>query len=249
MQGPRLFPAVLMALIILLKIGKYQHFQSNIPIHLIWCFGVLWSPESAFYVTLIWWPYYLWTKYIDCKTEQIIPTLFKAGLVLIGWLAALLGTFLIIYYASYGIMPSLGAFFYYQMHPPGGMPINYAGPIWFFLGIISLAGAALYQGLKNHPNEEETHFIFITLLLLFGTASYFLLGRSHSSNLINISPIILISLIATRNVFRTKLGIIPTSIVLLSFISYGEFKNLGSWSITRKFEFDHKHLLKSLIQL
>ena len=30
--------------------------------HLLWAFGVLWSPESAFYVTFVWWPYYLWLR-------------------------------------------------------------------------------------------------------------------------------------------------------------------------------------------
>jgi hypothetical protein len=106
-------------------------------------FGALWSPESAFYVTCIWWPYYVFIKripgdfFLRCKNIiSSLVTLFSIG-------TGLVIVFNLIYHLIYYKSPALYAFLVYIIHPPGPLPINLYGSIRYFFVLIATGIATL----------------------------------------------------------------------------------------------------------
>ena len=221
--GMRFLPVALLTLLLLLRVSGNKYFRSNIIIHFAWCFGVLWSPESAFYVTFVWWPYYLLLRYQNCSRNNIVHVVIQSVGVLVMWLLALLCTFIISYYAVYGVLPLITAFLEYAIHPPGPLPIGIRGSVWFVCAALLLGLIAFYKEFKLNPNKKETHYLFITILMAYAVSSYFFLARSHSNNILNISPMVLLSLVAIHSVFKTNIGRLPTNILIVSLISYSTF--------------------------
>lgn len=221
--GLRFTPIALLALFLLLKATGYKYFQLNTIFHLIWCFGFLWSPESAFYVTFVWWPYYLLLKYQDCEHKKLIPVVLQAMVPLAAWLLSLLCAFISIYYIAYGVFPSAKTYLLYAIYPPGPLPISPKGAVWFFLSVIALGIVAIFKAFRSNPDKKEAHYLFITILMTYAVSSYFFLGRSHSNNILNLTPLMLISLVAMHSVFKTNIGRTAVNILIVSLISYSPF--------------------------
>jgi hypothetical protein len=161
--------------------------------HFLWAFGALWSPESAFYVTFVWWPYYLWIRVLSSR----LPTLrsgARALLTLAGLALALVLAFVLVFRAVYGRSPSGYGYLAYLINPPGPMPINWHGTVLFFLMSTVLALLATYRLLKLGKDPLLLRRGFIVQLLSYATASYFL-GRSHDNNLLNVLPCTLLTLL------------------------------------------------------
>ena len=92
--------------------------------NVLWVLGALWSPESAFYVTAIWWPLYLFDRRVSGSlTTQLVAMLRAAGqlclLAILTVVAAIL-----VYRIAYGIFPVLRYFLVYALYPPGPLPID-----------------------------------------------------------------------------------------------------------------------------
>ena len=222
-NGMRFVPVVVLTLCLLLKAQGNKYFKSNIVIHIAWCFGVLWSPESAFYVTFIWWPYYLLLKYQNCTKKDLIPVILQGMATLIVCFLLLLSSFIFIYYTIYGVLPSAYTFLIYAINPPGPLPIVKDGAVWFLFAVLLLSAIALYKKFRLNPQDKETHYLFITSLLAYAVSSYFFLGRSHCNNVCNITPLILLTLVAIYSSFKTTIYRIPTIIVIITLITYGSF--------------------------
>jgi hypothetical protein len=150
----------------------------------------------------------------------------------------------------YGILPSAEAYLLYAMHPPGPMPVNTKGTVWFFLAVIALGTIASYKEFKNNPDKKETHYLFITLLMTYAVSSYFFLGRAHSNNILNLTPLTLLLLVAIHSVFKTNLGRTPANILIVSLISDSAF--FGWNSIRSSFQegtllqFNPRHLIRDM---
>ena len=54
----------------------------------------------------------------------------RVGILLVVSSAILLG-FLMVYQFRYGVLPSANAYFAYMLYPPGELPIDPLGPIWY----------------------------------------------------------------------------------------------------------------------
>ena len=169
--------------------------------HLLWAFGVLWSPESAFYVTFVWWPYYLWLRCSEGSGPggtvrlSILPR--AAGILLLRFFVVLF-CFIAGYWLIYRTTPTAYGYFAYVINPPGLLPINPSGAILFFVAVLVLGLAALYSTLRLSGNTREFRQIFLLVLLAYATFSYFL-GRSHDNNLLNLLPFqLLVLLVAFR---------------------------------------------------
>jgi hypothetical protein len=164
----------------------------------LWCVGVLWAPESAFYCTLLWWPFRL-SRLLGERREggiALVWPLVRSGLGLLAGLALLCGVFLLTYRAVYGESPTALGLFVYIQNPPAPLPVEIHGAVLFSLAVLVLAaGNLLVSALKAARrcvwgNESATEFAL--LLTCYGTWSYFLLGRSHDNNILNLSPMFLL---------------------------------------------------------
>lgn len=248
--GLRFLPVVVMSLLLFLKTAGYKYFQSNILIHFAWCFGVLWSPESAFYVTFVWWPYYLLLKYQNYEQKRIIPIILQGMVILIAWLLSLLIVFILIYYVIYGIFPSIYSFLEYAINPPGPSPVSVRGTVWFFLSVMVIGVVALYKEFRHNPNKKETYYLFITVLMAYAVSSYFFLGRAHSNNILNLTPFMLLALIAMHSTFKVGVGRISANILIVSLISYSIFFGWQSlrvsWEKGTLYQFNPHQLVNNL---
>jgi len=211
--------------------------------HLLWAFGVLWSPESAFYVTFVWWPYYLWLRCSKGSGPGGIVRLSMlpraAGILLLGLLAVLF-SFIAGYWLIYRTTPTAYGYFAYVIDPPGPLPINPSGAILFFIAVLVLGLAALYSTLRLSGNTREFRQILLLGLLAYATFSYFL-GRSHDNNLLNLLPFqLLVLLVAFRapiaDWVRTAAAVLLASLIGWSSVFGWDVWREAIWN-GRLFEF------------
>ncbi len=195
--------------------------------HLAWALGTLWSPESGFCVTFVWWPYYLWRRCGQSAEGQLIPNLFAAAATLLLYTAALIGFFLSAYWLAYGTSPTRVGVLAYFLHPPGAEPINPVGAIWFFGTVLILGLVALHRIYRATGDSGQFRRGFLVLLLAYGTFSYFL-GRSVENNLLNLMPYQLLVLIAALDAGMPKAARHLAVVLLGSLLGWS---GLFGWSV------------------
>jgi len=160
--------------------------------HVLWLIDLFWSPEAAFFGTLIWWPYLALRDAEGASGwRAAIIALARGGLRGLGALASgLAGLALTLWLLSARTI-QLWEFLAYIQHPPGALPISPAGTIWIALASIALAVPMLARhGLSSHARS-----LYPCLLGLLGASSYFI-SRSHDNNILNLFPLLILLLLA-----------------------------------------------------
>jgi len=194
-NGMRFLPALVLAALVLVadrpdqSAGKFPYALG----HLTWALCVLWSVESAFYATCIWWPYYLLLRQA-ASHHPVLPTLLRSAAELFVLLTAWIGCFLGGYWLVYRTGPTVMGVFAYIISPPGPLPVNYYGTIWFFVAVIGLGTWVNLKSFRLKGNTAELRHGMALTLLAYSTFSYFL-GRSHDNNLLNLLPFLLLVLL------------------------------------------------------
>jgi hypothetical protein len=168
--------------------------------HALWCLAAIWSPEAAFYSSFVWWPYRLWLA--STSGKRPIRAVIAAIVEIVSVALAFLVSFVSIYYAMYGVIPDPEAYAAYVVNLTGPLPVDPKGAIWFFgFTVISgLIAAAL--AIRNKTDEASFAIIFVCLLSLYATFSYYL-GRSHDNNILNLMPFLVLVLAAVRAFSRS----------------------------------------------
>lgn len=175
----------------------------SILAHCFWVFGTLWSPESAFYVTCVWWPYYIFIRRAQGNINARFKVLLKNTIQLLLIAVSLIVIFNVIFHIIYGQGPSLYAFLAYALNPPGILPINWHGGILYFLLVTSIGIISLFHLWHKSGDTFEFRSGFLIILLCYSVFSYFL-GRSHDNTFLNISPFILLVLLYTISIINKK---------------------------------------------
>lgn len=193
-SGLRFLPATLL-LTYLFFAGEIERSKRKILVaQALWAFGVLWSPESAFYVTFLWWPYYVFVRREHGDLFSRVKGLVKAGLVLLAAAVVLAIVFEGVYRLIYREGPTLYGILAYAIDPPGPLPINWHGAVWYFL-LATLAGlGALLYAWRKTGDTAAFRRGFLLQLACYGAFSYFL-GRSHDNNILNIIPFVMLVLL------------------------------------------------------
>lgn len=194
-SGMRFLPALALVVFILFA-DRPDRQAAEFPYalgHLAWALCALWSVESAFYATCIWWPYYLLLKHAVPQDAER-PSLLRGIVVLILLLTAWLALFLAVYGLVYKTLPTAAGIFAYIVNPPGPLPVNYSGTIWFFLAVIGLGTWINLKSFRLSGHTTELRHGMALILLAYATFSYFL-GRSHDNNVLNLLPFLLLVLI------------------------------------------------------
>jgi hypothetical protein len=164
--------------------------------YLIWGFGALWAPESAFYLSLVWWPYLIW-RAGGVSADPLRGAVF-AVLEIIAATCALAIAFIGVFFLLYGVSPSLDLYLAYVVNPTGPLPPNPLGSVWFFIFamVAGISAAALL--LKGKDAGRGVASLFVCLLALFAVFSYYV-GRSHDNNILNIMPFLVLVLAAVES--------------------------------------------------
>ncbi len=149
--------------------------------------GALWSPESLFMSLAVWGPYYCLRQLAKEPARPRLRVLIVALVQLVVGVAVIGLGFLLIYRLTLGTLPKLHAYLIYMMYPPGPMPINWRGPIWFVLGAIGLGGWAVWQVHSRQGNSATFRRVLMLILMSYASLAY-AMGRSHDNNFLNLLP-------------------------------------------------------------
>ena len=160
--------------------------------HALWLIDLFWSPEAAFFGTLLWWPYLAMRDAASASTprERWIALLLGALRGLIALAAGLILLSLALWLLSAAAARPRD-FLAYILYPPGPLPINPVGTIWLALATILLALHALLGTGKSIRGRSR-----YACLLGFLAAGTYYLSRSHDNNILNLFPLLVILLVA-----------------------------------------------------
>lgn len=215
-SGLRFLPITLFVLLLVFLDQRFQHDRRVILVgHLAWGLVSLWSPESGFYATCVWWPYYILLRCSAPGSRKArILNFFSAIVALVVVAFFLVAFFVCGYWLAYGVTPSAAAYFAYALNPPGTMAIDPNGAVLFFAGMVALATVHNWQVLQRAGNTAAFRRGLLLLLLAYSTFSYFL-GRSHDNNILNLMPFTLLVLLNVQ-VTSTHHAVRATAMVLLA---------------------------------
>lgn len=160
--------------------------------HAVWLCDLFWSPEGAFFGTLIWWPYLAIRDAAGASTshERWMALLRGALRGLIASTAGLVLLSLALWLLSEGAARPTD-FLAYILYPPGPLPVDPVGTVWLSLAAILLALNALIGG----GGSMESRSLYACLLGFLAAGTYYL-SRSHDNNILNLFPLLVILLIA-----------------------------------------------------
>ncbi len=170
--------------------------------HGLWLLGLAWSPETAFFTTLVWWPW-LALRRADGETSQAAKAkaLLRGGAT--GLVAVIAGyaVLALVFRLVFGSGIALGDFLLYLRFPPGPVPITPFGAIWLVAAVLLLAGVALMRSDKPVARRS----LYACLLAALAAFSYFL-SRSHDNNVLNLLPFLILVMLAAQAAWPTALG-------------------------------------------
>ncbi|HEV8406638.1 MAG TPA: hypothetical protein VGQ34_01790, partial [Sphingomicrobium sp.] len=161
--------------------------------HAIWLCDLLWSPEGAFFGTLIWWSYLAMRDAGNASAagEAWVALLRGALRGLIALAGGLIVLALVLWLVSKGAARPTD-FLAYILYPPGPLPINPTGTIWLALAGIVLA----LHSLVGTGRLAAGRSIYASLLGFLAAGTYYL-SRSHDNNILNLFPLLVILLVAS----------------------------------------------------
>lgn len=199
-SGLRFLPSIIFLTILICYINRAYKQQTLIPFSLIlighsfWLICILWSPEAGIHASMLWIPYFIWERSskVDVRfLSTLLRALVELSLVLIGGL----GLFAILFRILLGDWPTPIEYIEYIIHPPGPLPVNPYGPIWFSIACFLLYFFAFSLKYQSILNKSFSKSIYLVALLAFSTFSYYL-GRSHDNNILNLLPYLALLLMA-----------------------------------------------------
>jgi hypothetical protein len=188
-DGLRFFP--LAALLCFIIAVEERGFRLDAVGHALWLLGVVWSPEAAFYATVVWWPYLALRRAQDIGAASVtgvtIEVLRGAGVAVVATAAAF-AALATLFWVVYHQWPSIDGFTAYVRDPPGILPVNPTGPIW-----LALAAAGVVAVAQLRADARGIRLGFVALMGLLAAGSYYL-GRSHDNNVLNLLPFVVLAL-------------------------------------------------------
>jgi hypothetical protein len=224
-DGLRFFPlASLLCFIIAAEEGG---FRSDAAGHALWLLGIVWSPEAAFYATIVWWPYLALRRAQDIGATSVtgvtIEVLRGAGVALAATVAAF-AALATLFWVVYRQWPSIEGFTAYVRNPPGILPVNPTGPIW-----LALAAAGVVAVAQLRADARGIRLGFVSLMGLFAAGSYYL-GRSHDNNVLNLLPFVVLALTAALGIGLKDVASGFVQVTLASLVALLATFGFESWS-------------------
>jgi hypothetical protein len=228
-DGMRFFPVA--ALLFFILAAEERGFRLDAAGHGLWFLGLAWSPEAAFYATVVWWPY------LALRRAQAIGTSSAAGVaavVLRGAGVALAASAVgfaalaVLFRIAYDQWPSIAGFTTYVRNPPGILPANPLGPIWFALGAAALVAIA-----QLRADARGIRMGFACLMGLLGVGSYYL-ARSHDNNVLNLLPFVVLALTAALAIGLKDVASGFAQVTLAGVVAFPVTFGFESWDLAAR---------------
>jgi len=166
-----------------------------------WIFSFFWSAESAIYGTAIWFPYYIlrcfWsnTGFVWNVKNLHKSIVNLAGLLLI--LSLSFASIFVFYQLKFGHPPDWLGYYEYAVAYKNGFCAILVDPrkaVWVMLLMFCSILSLLYKSWKS---QQKGLLPGVASFFCFWIVSSYFVSRSHENNILNLIPILLISLIAT----------------------------------------------------
>lgn len=171
----------------------------------IWAVSLLWSAETAIYVTAIWFPaYFLHAVQRTAQSLQAGKSRATAARTAALWaflpIAVAAFTALAVAMAfriGRGFGPDTGGYLEYVLLYSragyGALPIDPTGTVWFLILVFLAVSTVLVLHALRDPRDFRLPLWAAAWGSVWAVASYFT-GRSHPANLLSITPLLLYSL-------------------------------------------------------
>lgn len=220
-SGMRFLPSALMVCFLvhtaILRLKKQLTNRSILQGHMLWAFGLYWSPEAGLHTTFLWAPFYVWVGVYFSVQPPSIKIFLRKTLDMTLVFLFLLVAFTVIFSLIFGERPLFSVYIASLRNPPGAMPVDYFASIWFAVGCFVLWIVA-QRGASNTSMDDNIQIAsWVVMLCAVVNFTYFL-GRSHSNNILNLLPyfsILLISIRAAPNrwLFRQAASILLATLI------------------------------------
>ena len=224
-DGLRFFP--LATLLCFIIAAEERGFRLDAAGHALWLLGIVWSPEAAFYATIVWWPYLALRRVQDIGATSVtgvtIEVLRGAGVALAATVAAF-AALATLFWVVYHQWPSIEGFTAYVRNPPGILPVNPTGPIW-----LALAAAGVVAVAQLRADARGIRVGFVSLMGLFAAGSYYL-GRSHDNNVLNLLPFVVLALTAALGIGLKDVASGFVQVTLASLVALLATFGFESWN-------------------
>jgi hypothetical protein len=186
--GMRFLPLALLILAIL--VGEAVERPVTALGYVVWLCSLAWSPEAGVYATIVWFPYLALraAQRGGANTPRAVAWAALRGVAIaVASLAAGVVILTLMFRVGFGDWPSASGFLTYVRNPPGMLPPNPLGPIWLMLATLATGAVALTRADARGLRTGTA-----CLLGLVAASSYYLLGRSHDNNVLNLFPFLVL---------------------------------------------------------
>jgi hypothetical protein len=224
-DGLRFFP--LATLLCVIIAAEELGLRLDAAGHALWLLSIVWSPEAAFYATIVWWPY------LALRRAQIIGAtsvtrvtieVVRGGVVAVAATAAAFAALATLFWLVYHQWPSIAGFTAYIRNPPGILPVNPTGPVW-----LALAAAGVVAVAQLRADARGIRLGFVSLTGLFAAGSYYL-GRSHDNNVLNLLPFVVLALTAALGIGLKDVASGFVQVTLASLVALLAVFGFESWN-------------------
>jgi hypothetical protein len=194
--GMRFLPLALLVLLILRSEAVNRPVTA--PGYAVWLLSLAWSPEAGVYATIVWFPY-LGLRTAQARGADSVGAIawvaLRGAVVAVAALFVAAGVLTLLFRTGFGDWPSVSGFLTYIVNPPGALPPNPKGPVWLALATLAIGLAALVRA-----GARRLRAVMVCNLALIAVSSYYLLGRSHDNNVLNLFPFVALMLSAALSV-------------------------------------------------
>jgi hypothetical protein len=229
--GTRFFPAVMMAALLISSGFRPEGLRGRtiFAASLIWFLGAIWSIEALFFVSLIWWPYYLLSRLPVAlrRPSEIYWNVAVSVFRLIAFSASGILLALVIYRLSYGIYPEFKIYTAYVQHIPGPLLIVLTGTFRYAAFIFLFGLYALVVEYRRHGFSALFRALFVGVLLAYAAFSYYI-GRSDDSNILPLMPFFAVILFAISALELPNFFRFLAPVLVGSAIAWAIVTNYGS---------------------
>jgi hypothetical protein len=237
-SGLRFLPGVLMAALLIWTLQKNRVLSEQnsttppfswkyLSHNALWIFSFYYSPEAGIQTSVLWFGYCLLLQIYSgrqsCITATLIASLKLLSIFILGIVIFCAGIFLI-----WGQLPNLSTYLVYILHPPGPLPVNQNGPVWFAVMVTILFFIWSKQQKKEGFSKPENTTIWIVFLLCYANFTYFI-GRSADNNILNLLPYFGVLLIGLQSHLEKGISKVIATILLTSIFAWLPVMGWGNY--------------------
>lgn len=257
--GLRFLPGVAMTALLIHTLFQYRPKGSvldlnyspfgwrYLPHNFLWLLSIGYSPEAGIQTSVLWFGYWI---LISGQNSQgflmaVLTSCWQLSLILVAGVVTLCSWFLMVW----GEWPSFMGYMTYLIYPPGPLPVNPNGGIWFVVMVLIIFVVWVKERSLQLQKHPEIASLWLVFLLCYANFTYFI-GRSADNNILNLLPYFSVLLIGLQSQLCQGISKIIASILITAIVSWlplmgwdnyhraikaGEFFSLSAEKLTHSF--------------